>query len=189
MTGGVLPVSTTEPHAAVTVWTIGHSNQPAAAFVATLQSHAIELVCDVRRFPGSRAHPHFGQESLAALLDAHGTGYQWIAELGGRRRPSGAAAASGWRHPAFQAYAEHVRSEEFADGLMALLLASSGLRTAIMCSEAVWWRCHRRLIADVLVSLGCTVMHISGVGRAAAHVLQPPGRIVRGALTYQPLRS
>ena len=185
MNGGVLPASPPASPAWQTVWTIGHSNHPAAAFVGILQSHAIEIVCDVRRFPGSRAHPHFGQQPLTSLLGTHGIGYQWIAELGGRRRTRGYA-ASGWRHPAFQAYAEHVRSEEFAVGLTALLLAASGVRTAIMCSEAVWWRCHRRLIADVLVSLGYTVLNIAGAARAAPHVLQPPARIVRGVLTYEP---
>ena len=168
-----------------TIWTVGHSNRPAAEFLDLMHAHAIDVVCDVRRFPGSRAHPHFGQAELTGLLEARGIGYHWIAELGGRRRSEGIDATSAWRHPAFRAYAEHVRSEEFADGLTALLLLGAGARTAVMCSEAVWWRCHRRLIADVLVSLGHPVAHIVSASRAAPHVIQPPARIVRGVLTYE----
>jgi uncharacterized protein (DUF488 family) len=110
--------------------------------------------------------------------------YRWIAELGGRRRPDAASPNDGWRHPAFRAYADHVATEEFAGGLFELLMVAGGLRTAIMCAELLWWRCHRRIIADVVTSLGGEVWHIRDAGPAELHRLAPPARLVRGVLTY-----
>jgi len=167
-----------------TVWTIGHSTRTGDEFVAVLESFEIELVADVRRFPGSRRLPQFESTALAERLGASGIAYHWLPSLGGRRRPNPESANVGWRHPAFRAYADHVASEEFADGLFELLMLASGLRTAVMCSEILWWRCHRRLIADVLVSLGITVMHIRSVNVAEMHTLGPPARLVRGRLLY-----
>lgn len=176
-----------------TIWTVGHSTRPLEGFHAVLEAHRIELVADVRRFPGSRRLPHFGSEPLAATLAARGIGYQWVPELGGRRRaPSDVAAEGGesaWRHPAFRAYAAHTESEEFAAGLFALLMAASGLRTAVMCAELLWWRCHRRLIADVVLSLGLPVVHIRDAGPAERHRLTPPARLVGGRLSYAAVQS
>ena len=169
-----------------TVWTIGHSTRSAGELVAVLEAHGIELVADVRRFPRSRRLPHYAAEALEEELAARGIAYQWFPTLGGRRRPDPASPNAGWRHPAFRAYADHVGSEEFADGLLELLVLAHGLRTAVMCAEVLWWRCHRRLISDVLVSLGIPVAHVRGVGEAEAHRLAPPARLVRGRLTYAP---
>jgi uncharacterized protein (DUF488 family) len=171
--------------AAATVWTIGHSTRTLDDFVATLADARIELVIDVRRLPGSRRYPQFDSAPLERELAERGIAYHWIPALGGRRRPSADSVNVGWRHPAFRAYADYVETEEFAEGLFELLLLSGGLRTAIMCAEAVWWRCHRRLIADVLVSLGFDVVHLFEPGKSERHRLAPPARIVNGALNYR----
>ena len=170
--------------AATTIWTIGHSTRPLDAFVAALAAHGVELVADVRRFPGSRRLPQFQGPALEAALAAHGVGYRWLAALGGRRRPAPDSPNVGWRHPAFRAYADHTATPEFADGLLELLLLGGGLRTAAMCAEVLWWRCHRRLVADVLVSVGVEVVHIRDARAAEPHRLAPPARLVDGALTY-----
>ena len=168
----------------MTIWTIGHSTRSADDFLAVLAAHDIETLVDVRRFPGSRRLPQFGSDALAASLASHDIAYQWLPELGGRRRPDPASPNDGWRNDAFRAYADHIASEEFARGLSALLTLAAGARTAIMCAELLWWRCHRRLIADVLTSLGHEVRHIRDAGEAERHELAPPARIVDGVLTY-----
>lgn len=188
------------PGAATTVWTIGHSTRTGAELVEVLRAHGIELVADVRRFPGSRRLPQFQQGALEASLAGAGIDYQWMPELGGRRRASsapdvpdaGIAAATrgsawrvdGWRHAAFRAYAAHVATPEFRDGLAALLDAAFGLRTAVMCAEVLWWRCHRRLIADVLVATGYAVVHIRDARVAEPHRLTTPARLIHGRLSY-----
>jgi uncharacterized protein (DUF488 family) len=170
---------------AARIWTIGHSTLPIEAFVARLEAHGVELVADVRRFPGSRRQPQFETTALAASLATRGVEYRWLPALGGRRRSAPGSSNLGWRHAAFRAYAEHVESEEFAAGLVELLSLAGGLRTAVMCAEVLWWRCHRRLIADVLVSLGWEVLHIRDERTAEAHRLAPPARLVDGGLTYE----
>lgn len=149
-----------------------------------LDAYAIELVVDVRRFPGSRRLPQFSAEALDTSLAAHGIAYRWLAALGGRRRPDAASTNTGWRHPAFRAYADHVATEEFAQGIMELLMLAEGLRTVVMCAEVLWWRCHRRIIADVLSVLGMDVVHIRDVAIAERHVVGPPAGVVDGRLTY-----
>ena len=154
-----------------TVWTVGHSTRSPDEFLKLLIAYDIELVTDVRRFPGSRRLPHFASETLASDLPTAGIAYRWLPSLGGRRRPDPHSLNVGWRHPAFRAYADHLESEEFAAGLFELMMLAHGLRTVIMCAEALWWRCHRRLIADVLTSLGFPVVHIRGSGGSEAHDL------------------
>ena len=169
---------------APTVWTIGHSTRTIDEFLAVLDAHRIEVVVDVRRFPGSRRLPHFQAEALEAALATHDMDYEWTPALGGRRRPDSASPNDGWRHPAFRAYADHVATEEFAAGLFELLMIAHGLRTVVMCSEVLWWRCHRRIISDVVTSLGGEVLHIRDAGAAERHRLAAPARVVRGVLTY-----
>ena len=169
---------------ATTVWTIGHSTRPIAEFLAILEAHAIEAVVDVRRFPGSRRLPQFNSAALARHLSRRRIDYRWIPTLGGRRRSSDAVPATAWRHPAFRAYAEYATSEEFAEGLFELMMIAGGLRTVIMCAEVLWWRCHRRIIADVLTSLGVDVEHLRDEKPGERHRLAPPARIVGGTLTY-----
>jgi uncharacterized protein (DUF488 family) len=166
------------------VWTIGHSTRSSGELIAVLRSHGIEAVADVRRFPGSGRLPQFSEQALARELPTHDIDYRWIPALGGRRRSSPDSPNSGWRHAAFRGYADYVATEEFADGLFELMMIAGGLRTAIMCAEILWWRCHRRIIADVLTSLGVRVEHLRDERPGTVHRLDPPARIVDGRLTY-----
>lgn len=163
------------------IFTIGHSSRPWADFISLLVAHSIDLVVDVRSFPGSRHCPWFGREQLAMALPPFGIDYVHLPRLGGRRRPApqGLPRNGWWNHPSFQAYADYASSDpEFLIGLEELLDlghgdldAPSGLRLAIMCAEAQWWRCHRRILADWLVANNHSVGHIMSKTRIEAHVL------------------
>jgi len=154
------------------VFTIGHSTHPWDRFLGLLRGHAIEGLCDVRRYPGSRRNPQFNADELAAALRDAGIDYEGLGEaLGGRRRQrarSGTAGAA-WRSRSFQAYAEHMETEEFAAGIERLEGLAALRRTAIMCAEKEWRRCHRRLISDALESRGWRVLHLRPDGRLEAH--------------------
>jgi uncharacterized protein (DUF488 family) len=166
------------------IWTVGHSTRTADEFLAVLRAFDIELVVDVRRFPGSRRLPQFDSAALEHTLGENGIAYRWIEGLGGRRKPDPLSQNLGWRHPAFRAYADHIASEEFAEGLFELLMLAGGLRTVIMCAEVLWWRCHRRLIADVLTSIGVDVVHIRDASNAEPHRLTAPAHLEEGRLSY-----
>ena len=153
----------------LTVWTLGHSTRSLDELTTTLDAYDIELVADVRRFPGSRRLPQFAGVALEQSLAARGIAYHWLPALGGRRRPAPESPNVAWRHPAFRAYADHVETEEFASGLFELLMLAHGLRTVIMCAEVLWWRCHRRLIAELLHARGEQVVHLLTPGRDTAH--------------------
>jgi uncharacterized protein (DUF488 family) len=146
----------------VTVYTLGHSTLDLDAFLALLARHGIAGIADVRRFPASRRHPHFGREALAASLAAAGVAYEWLPSLGGRRPAHAGSPHVGWRVEAFRGYADHMESAEFAGGLARLLELAAARPTAIMCAEAVPWRCHRQLVADALVARGVEVRHVVG---------------------------
>lgn len=167
-----------------TVWTIGHSTRSIEEFIGLLQAYELEAVADVRRFPGSRRLPQFEKDALASRLSDCGIAYHWLPSLGGRRRPRKDSINTGWRNVSFQGYADHLESPEFAAGLSELLQISAGARTTLMCAEAVWWRCHRRLIADVLCLRGIAVTHILDTAHAAPHSLAAPAVVVDGRLTY-----
>jgi len=145
-----------------TVWTVGHSTHPLAVFLSMLQANGIERLVDVRTIPGSRRYPHFGEEPLARSLQEVGIRYERIAELGGRRRRDPAAddRNAAWRNQSFRNYADYAQTEPFARGLEHLLATAAQQRTAIMCAEAVPWRCHRSLIADALIARGVPVLDI-----------------------------
>ncbi len=168
----------------MTVWTIGHSTRTIDEFIAVLRAHEIEALVDVRRFPGSRRLPQFGSAELERSLRTAGVAYTWIEALGGRRRAQPGSPNDAWENDAFRAYADHIATEEFASGLDQLLGIASGLRTTVMCAELLWWRCHRRIISDVLVSLGHEVRHIRNEDAAERHEIAPPARLVKGVLTY-----
>jgi uncharacterized protein (DUF488 family) len=153
-------------------------------FLAMLGGYGIELVADVRRFPGSRRHPQYQQLSLESALREAGIEYSWLPQLGGRRRAVSDPGDSSWRHPAFRGYADHMQTEEFADGLTELLNLAWGLGTVVMCAELLWWRCHRRMIADAVVSLGAEVIHIRDSSTSQIHRLGPPAHILGGVLSY-----
>jgi uncharacterized protein (DUF488 family) len=155
------------------VWTVGHSTHTIDAFVALLVAHDIAQVADIRTLPKSRRHPQFHADALGRSLPEHGVAYVHLPRLGGWRRADAASPNSGWRNLSFRGYADYAMGEEFAAGLAQLRRLASRRRTAVMCSEALWWRCHRRLVADRLVIAGDTVCHISSGGRASAHRLTP----------------
>ena len=167
-----------------TVWTIGHSTRPIGEFLDLLREHDIEALADVRRYPGSRHQPQYARDALSDTIGHAGLVYCWFPALGGRRTPAPDSPNAGWRSAAFRGYADYLATEAFAGGLMELAMLAGGLRTAIMCAEAVWWRCHRSLIADVLTFEGFEVRHILGPGAAKVHPYTPPARIANGMLTY-----
>lgn len=172
------------PAAPVRIWTIGHSNSSAGEFIAALRAHGVEAVADVRRFPGSRKHPQFGGPALAESLAVNGIAYAWLAKLGGRRRDDPGSQQLGWRNASFRSYAAFMWSEEFAGGLVELVNIAQAMPTAVMCSELLWWRCHRALISDALRFLGFEVVHIMREGAGKPHPYTAPARIVDGELAY-----
>lgn len=166
------------------VWTIGHSTRSLDEFLQLLAGQRLEAVIDVRRYPGSRRWPHFSREALGVSLAERGLLYSWCPDLGGRRRPARDSPNTAWRSGAFRGYADYMMTGEFADGLDRLVNLACGMRTVIMCAEAVWWRCHRGLIADVLRLLDFEVNHILGPGAVSIHPYTSAARIVNRKLSY-----
>ncbi len=166
------------------IWTIGHSTRTLNEFTALLKEFSIEVLADVRRFPGSSKFPHFNKESLALSLEAHNIQYMHMLSLGGRRRVSNTSHSTPWRNKAFQAYADYMQTEEFKKGIEELTAVANNKRTAIMCSEALWWRCHRSLISDYLKVKGWEVIHIMGEHKSQEHPFTSPARVVQGRLDY-----
>ncbi len=155
------------------IFTVGHSTHSLDELVGLLAGHGVQCVADVRKHPGSRRYPQFGSEALARDLPAHGIQYRHLPALGGRRRPRTDSPNGGWEHPAFRGYADYALTEPFTAGVEELCGLARARPTAVMCAEAVWWRCHRRLIADRLVALDETVCHIGSDGGLTEHALAP----------------
>jgi uncharacterized protein (DUF488 family) len=167
------------------IWTIGHSNRSLEEFVALLRASSIEVIADVRRFNGSRRHPQFGPEQFEPGLAREGIGYRHFPDLGGRRGRRGPDSPNtAWRVESFNAFADHMETPEFRTALDALVAESQARRVAIMCSEALPWRCHRRLIADALVVRGWTVWDIVGPRSVTPHHLTDFARVEGHHLTY-----
>ena len=167
------------------IWTIGHSTRSIDDFIAALTAHGIRLIADVRLLPGSKRYPHFNSDALAASLTASGIGYEHFRELGGRRRPRPDSPHTAWRNYAFRGYADHMESAEFGTGIQRLLDGSAATgATAMMCAEAVWWRCHRGLVSDFLKARGFEVLHIMDAKKAEPHPWTSAARIVHGKLSY-----
>src|SRR3954453_22095918 len=168
-----------------TLWTIGHSTRPIEAFLDLLSENQIETLADVRRFPGSRRHPQFNREILAAALADADIIYQDFPALGGRRTAlSEASQSSAWRVAAFAAYADYLLTDEFKTAYNELSAVAEHSRTAIMCAEAVPWRCHRRLIADQFLAQGWQVLDIIAPKNTKQHERPPFARIMNGQVTY-----
>ncbi|MCO5787202.1 hypothetical protein DHB74_12625 [Pseudomonas sp. G11-1] len=174
---------------AETIWTIGHSTRSIEEFIALLHHYRIEAIADVRRFPGSRRLPQFGQEALRASLNEAGIDYQLITELGGRRRAAADSVNVAWRNASFRGYADHTASREFAIGLERLQQLAVRRRTSMMCAEVLWWRCHRSLVSDVLMVGGTRVMHIQDEQHCDEHPYTRPARLYQGRLTYDATRG
>lgn len=168
----------------VTLWTIGHSNRSTEQFLEMLASQRIEALADVRRFPGSRRLPHFNQENLSKSLADAGIDYVHFPELGGRRRTRADSPNTAWRNEAFRGYADFMMTPEFRAGIERLLALAKEKRTAIMCAEALWWQCHRSLIADYLKAAGHNVIHIMTPTKTEQHPFTSAARLVDGRLSY-----
>jgi uncharacterized protein (DUF488 family) len=169
----------------VDLLTLGHSTRPPGAFLELLRHHGVRAVADVRLTPYSRRHPHFGREALAALLSRSGVAYRHFPDLGGRRQPRPDSPNTGWRNPGFRGYADYMATEPFARALDDLLAwAGEHGTTALMCAEAVPWRCHRSLLADVLLVRGVVAREAIDLGPARPHELPPFARVGDGGLTY-----
>jgi uncharacterized protein (DUF488 family) len=165
--------------------TVGHGTLAAQAFVSLLDGAHISRVVDVRSFPGSRHNPQFGREEMERWVPQAGIGYQWIRELGGRRRPSAGSKHVALRNDAFRAYADYMETELFQAGVDELLAGATKAPTAVMCSETLWWRCHRRLLADHLVLVrGVDVIHVMHNGHLTPHAPTAGVRLVGGGLVY-----
>ncbi len=159
------------------IFTIGHSTRTADEFVALLHKHDIGQIADVRTVPQSKRHPHFSRDALAALLAAHGCSYRHFPALGGLRRLRPDSINTAWRHPGFRGYADHMQTDVFQEGLTELAQFASGVSTSVLCAEAVWWQCHRRLLADALVVAGISVKHILSAAAAKPHELSEFARV------------
>jgi uncharacterized protein (DUF488 family) len=167
------------------IYTIGHSTRPWDEFVALLEAHGIGRLADVRTIPRSRRHPHFSTESMDRALAQIGIGYRHVPGLGGLRKPRSDSRNSGWREEGFRGYADYMETAEFASAITELIEWAAGERlVTIMCAEAVWWRCHRQLIADALLARGVDVRHVTSRGAAVAHRLTDFARIVDGLPRY-----
>lgn len=173
------------------LFTIGHSTHPLDRFLELLAQHDIEILADVRRFPGSRKYPHFNRDSLATSLLQADVSYHWIEALGGRRHKTSRDDSRnlGLRNESFRNYADYMSSHEFREGVRLLLENAEQKRTAFMCAESVFWRCHRRLISDYLLARGITVQHIMPSGELRPHTLTSGAKTENEEVIYPPQES
>ena len=166
------------------VYTIGHSTRPLDELVRLLHAHGVVQIGDVRTIPKSRRHPHFSREALSESLPVAGIVYRHFPGLGGLRKPSADSVNSGWRHPGFRGYADYMQTPAFAAALDELLTWAGEGSTAVMCAEAVWWQCHRQLVADALVARSVEVRHIMSDKAAPVHTLTSFARVDALSVTY-----
>jgi uncharacterized protein (DUF488 family) len=179
----ILPLLEMQP-AQKTIWTIGHSTRPLQEFIQMLESFSIIQLVDVRHFPGSRKYPHFNKDELRVSLADAGIAYEHIEPLGGRRKPNPDSQNTSWRHAAFRGYADYMETQAFKDGIDRLEELAKNKTTAYMCSEAVWWRCHRSLVSDYLKVKGWLVYHIMALEKVTEHPFTSPAKVVDGKLAY-----
>jgi uncharacterized protein (DUF488 family) len=170
-----------------TVWTVGHSTRSGEEFGQILEAHGIEVLVDVRMFPGSRRYPQFNREALSESLSRLGIQYKHEPRLGGRRTPRADSHNTAWKNAQFRAYADHMETEEFRDAVKELLQVATERRVAVMCAEALWWRCHRSLISDYLKAAGHTVIHLLDEKKTEEHPFTSAARIIDGELSYRGL--
>ena len=170
-----------------TIWTVGHSTRSADEFGQMLLAHGIQVLVDVRSFPGSRRYPQFNRPALSESLASIGIKYRHEPRLGGRRTPRADSHNTAWRNSSFRAYADHMETEDFRKGVEDLLELAASARVAVMCAEALWWRCHRSLISDYLKAAGHSVIHILDQTKTEDHPFTSAARIVEGKLFYRGL--
>lgn len=166
-----------------TIYTIGHSTRSIEEFIHILQSFHIQLLVDIRRFPGSRKFPHFNKEFLKESLQHAGINYVHLESLGGRRKIN-AVSSSAWKNPSFASYADYMETYDFKKGIEDLEELAGEQITAYMCSEAVWWRCHRALVSDYLKTRGWVVKHIMDASKLVEHPFTSVAKVVQGKLFY-----
>jgi uncharacterized protein (DUF488 family) len=164
--------------------TIGHSTRTLEYFLQMLDSFGIKFVADIRKYPGSTKYPQFNKDQLEYSLHEHKIAYRHFPDLGGRRKVSPNSKNTAWKNESFRAYADYMETPEFKKGINALEQAASNTTTAFMCSEAVWWRCHRSLVADYLKWKGWKVQHIMEVNKSTEHPFTKPASIINGTLDY-----
>ena len=185
------------------IWTIGHSTRAIDEFISLLKENEINLLADVRAWPGSKRYPQFNKDALAESLNAQGIRYEHFPELGGKRKSKPDSRNTAWRNASFRGYADYMETEQFQKGIERLLIltrndglgsrrnerdgweAVTPCATAIMCAEAVWWRCHRSLIADYLKARGLEVLHVLGANKVEPHPYTSAARILNGELSYE----
>lgn len=167
------------------IWTIGHSTRSSDELISLLKENEIKLLADVRAYPSSKRYPQFNKDALAQSLNAQGIHYEHFAELGGKRKSKADSRNTAWRNASFRGYADYMETKQFQKGIARLFdVAAEAGATAIMCAEAVWWRCHRSLIADYLKARGLEVLHILGTNKIEPHPYTPAARMVNGELSY-----
>lgn len=171
-----------------TIWTIGHSTLSSDAFIDLLKNYQIQQLIDVRTLPGSNKFPHFNQDQLQAELTKNDINYIYIQSLGGLRKGNKDSKNIAWRNRSFRNYADYMETAEFREGLDQLIAYASEKRSAIMCAEAVWWRCHRSMIADYLKSNGWQVIHILTPTSIKAHPYTSAASIINGQLSYKEIK-
>jgi uncharacterized protein (DUF488 family) len=169
------------------VFSIGHSTRSFDEFVSLLVTHGVRQVVDIRTIPKSRRHPQFERDALAAALPGRGIEYRHLPGLGGLRHPRRDSPNTGWRNESFRGYADYMGTPTFERALDDLIALARTQPTAMMCAEAVWWRCHRGLVADALVVRDVEVRHIVSAAAPAEHQLNPMARVVDGRLVYPSL--
>lgn len=166
------------------IYTIGHSVHTEEAFLHLLTTHGIRQLADIRTVPASRRHPHFGKDRLSAFLARHGITYRHFPALGGLRKPGAGSVNTGWRHESFRGYADYMQTPEFCGAVCHLQDFARAARTTVMCAEAVWWKCHRRILADALLVRGVPVQHILSAAASKPHELSEFARAEQGEVTY-----
>ena len=167
-----------------TIYTIGHSTRTIEEFTGLLKMNNIELVADIRSFPGSRKFPQFNKEVLSISLHKEGIDYVHIEQLGGRRKVMPNSPNTAWHNSSFRGYADYMQTDAFKNGIHQLEKIAQQKRTAYMCSEAVWWRCHRALVSDYLKLHGWKVLHIMDKSKVVEHPYTPVAKVVQGNLFY-----
>lgn len=171
------------------IWTIGHSTRSLDELVEMLKNFDIRLLADVRSYPGSRKFPWFNKDNLTTTIPERGIGYTHIQKLGGRRKGVKDSKNIAWHHPAFRHYADYMETEDFQEGIQTLIGMAMKKRTAYMCSEAVWWRCHRSMISDYLKMRGWKVLHIMGKDTVKEHPYSAPALVIDGKLHYDIIKE
>jgi uncharacterized protein (DUF488 family) len=173
-------VTSNEKH----IWTIGHSTRPIEEFIKLLKSFDISQLIDIRTYPGSRRYPHFNKEVLEEFLNKEDIIYRHMIELGGRRKPLADSINTAWRHASFRGYADYMQTPAFENAIHLLEKFALSGRLAYMCSEALWWKCHRALVSDFLKVRGWNVEHITDIGKSTGHPYTSPARPAQGKLFY-----